>query len=243
MQSESILIDSHFHEPRCSFPAINAGCSADDLKERLEKFGGKDIFFGAAMGPWETENRSVEDIDSQFEILKGNIEKYSPLFIGETGLDYYWSSYGKPEIQMYLFEKHLSLAESLDKRVLIHSREAAGDTVSIIKNHSCTGVIHCCDGNPLLIKEALDKGYFISFAGNITYKANQHLRDALKTVPSDRLLLETDAPYLSPVPFRGKPNCSDNIIYTYKCAAEILGITEESLAEQVYRNFLAFTGK
>ncbi|MGX8685707.1 MAG: TatD family hydrolase, partial [Spirochaetales bacterium] len=91
-----------------------------------------------------------------------------------------------------------------------------------------------------LLETALDCGFWISFAGNLTYKSNDHLRRMLKKVPRNKLLLETDAPYLTPVPLRGKPNCPANIIHTYECAAQVLGISVEQLSEQVFENFTCF---
>lgn len=241
MQSDLVLTDSHFHSPKCSFPSINAGCSADDLPERIKLYSSEGVFFGASMGPWETDNRTDSEIDSQLEILKKNIEKYNPLFIGEIGLDYHYM-YGTKESQKRLFEIQMDMADELKKRVLIHCREASEDVCSVIRTHcpSYGGVIHCCDGSRDLINTALNHGFFISFAGNLTYKSNQSLRDALKTVPKDRLLLETDSPYLSPVPLRGLKNCSNNIIYTYNCAAETLEMKTEDLAALVYSNFRTF---
>lgn len=242
MQSNLTLTDSHFHSPKCDFPSINAGCSADDLAQRIKDYSSENTYFAAAMGPWETEGRTQSEIDSQFEILLANIRKYNPLFIGETGLDYYWQNYGKPDVQIPLFIRHLELASELDKRVLIHCRQADEDVCRILKEHSpsYSGVIHCCDGDKALVETALEQGFYISFAGNLTYKSNTAIRKALTIVPKDRLLLETDSPYLSPVPLRGKPNCSENIIYTYRTAAEILNIDPEELTALVYANFRTF---
>ena len=238
-----LLVDSHFHDwDNPVFPSINAGCTCDDLPERVRKYSAFDfVYLGAAMGPWEAKDADERKIDAGFGILVENIKKYDPLFIGETGLDYYWN-YGTHNLQISLFERQMDLAAKLGKRVLIHSRQACDDTCTIIKEHSSSkaGVIHCCDGNPLLIETALSKGYWISFAGNLTYKNNGHLREALKTVPKNRLLLETDSPYLSPVPFRGKPNTPDYIANTYAFASDVLGIDLEELTALVYSNFRAF---
>nr|MCR4676595.1 TatD family hydrolase [Sphaerochaetaceae bacterium] len=127
-------------------------------------------------------------------------------------------------------------------KIIIHNREADSQMCSLISTYgpSKGGIIHCFSGSMDVMRTALDKGYYISYAGNLTYRANQSLRDTLKHVPSDRLLLETDAPYLAPVPMRGKPNTPLYIIHTYECAAAVLGISTEELGERVFENFNNF---
>ncbi len=104
------------------------------------------------------------------------------------------------------------------------------------------GVIHCFDGNAALMDTALERGYYISFAGNLTYRNNVQLREMLKKVPRERLLLETDSPYLSPVPLRGRPNCPEHIIHTYRCAAEVLDIDFGKLKDIILENYRALAG-
>lgn len=244
------IIDSHFHtismfnaSGKTDFPVpgIDIGTEADDIPQRIELIRKNKLFFSAAMGPWETENRSIEEIDSQFEILKSNIEKYNPDFLGEMGLDYHYK-YNTPEVQKYLFSKQMDLASSIGKKVLIHNRESDKDTISVIESHpTVKGVIHCFSGDPDLMYVALEHEYYISFAGNLTYKSNQNLRDMLVQCPKDRILMETDAPYLAPSVKRGQPNIPEYIVYTYDCAANCLGMTFDSLAALVNANFRAFT--
>lgn len=247
------IIDSHFHaqmliekgldaKEAMSFlcGGIDIGCSADDIKERIKITSPfPNILSAAAMGPWETDNRSLDGLEKQLEVLFENIEKYNVKFVGEAGLDNYWK-YGSVEKQEYLFISQMKYADKSGRRIIIHNREADQRTKEIINQYgpSKGGIIHCCSGNEEVIKTALDNGYYISYAGNITYKANTYLRDTLKAVPNDRLLLETDAPYLAPVPMRGKPNTPLYIPHTYSCAAQILGISVEELSERVYSNFL-----
>lgn len=247
------IIDSHFHSLKVKSSdldinlaltsltgGIDIGTKCSDLAERFELVSQfPHIKMSAAMGPWEVENKSIEQIDSEFEILKAEISRFNPLFIGECGLDYHYM-YGTKESQIHLFEKHLALAQSLNKRVLIHNRESDRDTESLIKKFNATGVIHCFSGDLDLMNTAVEHGYFISFAGNLTYKSNQNLRDALKLVPRDRILLETDAPYLSPSKMRGNPNTPLYIQYTYECAAEVLGISLDELKELILNNFNNF---
>lgn len=255
MQSESFfdytnIIDSHFHtlsvnerngETVFDIPGIDIGTQADDLPIRI-KFNenNRNLLFSAAMGPWETLNRSKDEIDKLFELLIKNIDIYKPSFIGECGLDYHYM-YNTPEIQIYLFEKHMKLAKSMNKKVLIHNRESDTDSIKVIRNNpDVKGLIHCFSGDPDLMHTALEHGYYISFAGNLTYKANQNLRDMLVKCPKDRILLETDSPYLAPVPKRGQTNTPALIVYTYQCASECLGMSFNDLAALINTNFRAF---
>ena len=255
---ETSVIDSHFHSQLLnsydfsSVMGIDIGTCCDDLPKRYELLNKyPNIKLSAAMGPWECGKslsktitdvekygfRTIQEINSDFERLINNIDLYNPLFIGECGLDYYWM-YATREIQIELFEKHFQLAEKLKKAIIIHNREADSDTAALIKAHNVkTGIIHCFSGDEILMKTALDKGFYISFAGNLTFKKNTELREMLKKVPKARLLLETDSPYLTPVPFRGQQNTPDKVKYTYLCASETLGIPLVELSEQISQNY------
>ena len=233
---------------------IDIGCVHDDLVERskfLKPYPG--ILLSGAMGPWEagksetkdteieaefSTTKSMEQLEEEFGILKNNIKEYKARFIGEIGLDYYWE-YGNHEKQKFLFETQMKWADELGLCVLIHDRDADADVADTIRRlgPSKGGVIHCFDGSEAVLGCALDRDYFISFAGNLTYKSNEQLRQMLKKVPKDKILLETDAPYLTPVPLRGKPNSPEKIIHTYECASEVLGISLENLKSIVLENF------
>ena len=238
---------------------IDIGCTHDDLIQRsrlLEKY--PKILLAGAMGPWEagrsetkpvepefefSKIKSTEQILGELEILKENLAKYKAAFIGEIGLDYYWD-YGTHEKQHLIFETQMKWAEETGMKVLIHDRDADDDVIDAIRRlgPSEGGVIHCFDGNAALMETALEHGYCISFAGNLTYKNNGTLREMLKKIPADRLLLETDSPYLSPVPLRGRPNCPEYLIHTYRCAAEVLDMDFVALKERILGNFLTLTG-
>ena len=233
---------------------IDIGCTHDDLpsrKQSLEKY--PHILLAAAMGPWEAGASKSKGTDPDFEyntikstdqilgeldILRSNIETYRPSFIGEIGLDYYWD-YGSREKQKLIFETQMKWASELGLCVLIHDRDADEDIIDTIKRLGPDngGVIHCFDGCESLMQAALEHGYYISFAGNLTFKKNDSLRDMLRRVPVDRILLETDSPYLTPVPLRGRTNSPEYIVNTYRCAAEVLGMSEEALSERVIENF------
>ena len=249
------ITDSHFHtemvierglDYKASFSmlsgGIDAGCDLNDIERRSKLLEGFDhIHLAAAMGPWCASDMAAEDLESALSQLEEKIQTYHAHFLGEIGLDYYWN-YGTPELQKDLFQSQMLLANRLGFRILVHCRDAAGDVSNLIKSvrPSKAGVIHCFDGSEELLETALDCGFWISFAGNLTYKSNDHLRQMLKKVPRGKLLLETDAPYLTPVPLRGKPNCPANIIHTYECAAQVLGISVQQLSEQVFENFICF---
>ncbi|MBR2282779.1 MAG: TatD family hydrolase [Spirochaetales bacterium] len=239
---------------------IDIGCTHDDLPHRseiLKPYPG--ILLAGAMGPWEAGARetghsepeqefsrikSLDDIAAELDVLKGNIQAFRPAFIGEIGLDYHWE-YGTHEKQHLIFETQLRWAEDLGLAVLIHDRDADDDMVDAIRRLSPSkgGVIHCFDGCERLMQQALDRGFYISFAGNLTYRSNTQLRDMLRKVPTDRLLLETDSPYLAPVPMRGKPNCPAYVIHTYECAAQTLEMEMEALKELVASNFKTLISK
>lgn len=233
---------------------IDIGCTHDDLPKRSDLL--KDypaILLSGAMGPWEAGRsetkpvepeyeyqsaKSISQIESELDILKENIIRYKASFIGEIGLDYYWD-YGTHEKQHLIFETQMRWASEMGLRVLIHDRDADTDTAEVIRRLGPDrgGVIHCFDGSPIVLEAALEKGYFISFAGNLTYKRNTDLRQMLRRVPLDRLLLETDSPYLAPVPLRGQSNNPSFIIHTYECAAETLGMNAEDLAIIIKDNY------
>jgi len=232
---------------------IDIGCTHDDLPERVELLKDRPgILIAGAMGPWEagksesrplhedadfTKEKSLETIEGELGILRKNIERYKARFVGEIGLDYYWE-YGNHDKQHLIFESQMEFADRTGRCVLIHDRDADEGICNVIrrKGPSKGGVIHCFDGSPVVLETALSRGYFISFAGNLTYKSNINLRQMLKRVPKNRILMETDAPYLSPVPLRGKTNSPAHIIHTYECAAEVLGISLEELKETVLSN-------
>ncbi len=248
------LIDSHFHtlmfdsrgnsmEDAFSSIAggIDIGTEYNDLEERSKAIAEyPHILKSAAMGPWETQNADKKELDRRFEILKKYIDKYNADLLGEFGLDNY-CGYGPKEMQEYLMHRHMEFARDKSMKIIIHNREADNQIIKIIKQYSnVSGIIHCFSGNKDVLKTALELGYYISYAGNITFKSNNELRETLKLVPSDRLLLETDSPYLTPVPKRGTQNTPENMIYTYNCVAEYLGKSTEQLAEEIYGNFTCF---
>ncbi len=165
--------------------------------------------------------------------------------IGETGLDYYYGADTKDQ-QQSRFIHHLVAAKTCKKPVIIHTRDAREDTIAIMKQHADTsvaGVMHCFTESWDMAKQALDLGFYISFSGIVTFKNAEELRAVAMKVPMDRMLIETDSPYLAPVPYRGKSNEPAFVAEVAKLLAELRGVSVEALAEQTTENFCRlFTG-
>jgi len=171
--------------------------------------------------------------------------KFSRLLlgIGECGLDYYRMHQPK-EMQIQSFETQIDIAKKHKLPLIIHSRDAMDDTLEILKNKKYGyGIMHCFAGDSAAAKRVLDMGFMISFAGNVTYKAAVELHDSAAYVPLDRILLETDSPFLSPIPMRGKPNLPEYIKHTYKFIAEHKKISLEELEDSITENFISLIRK
>lgn len=170
------------------------------------------------------------------EIIKNDTNK-KIVAIGEIGLDYYWNKENK-QIQKEMFIKQIELANKYNLPIVIHTREATCDTIEILKENKVnyTGVFHCCPLNRELIKEALTLGYYISFAGPITFKNSKNAEEIVKMVPLEKILIETDSPYLAPEPKRGTRNNSINVKYIAEKIAEFKGIAIEEVANMTYNN-------
>ncbi|MGM9972957.1 MAG: TatD family hydrolase [Clostridiaceae bacterium] len=157
--------------------------------------------------------------------------------IGEIGLDYYWEENPPKEIQLEVFRDQMKLAEELNLPVVIHDRDAHGDTLSIIKEFpKVKGVLHCFGGSVEFARECIKEGYYIGFTGVVTFKNAKKLLEVAKDIPLDRMLVETDAPYMAPVPFRGKRNQSDYIINIINKIAELRETTPEEISRTTIEN-------
>ena len=159
--------------------------------------------------------------------------------IGEIGLDYYWTQDNKPK-QREVFCKQLELGRKIEKPVIVHDRDAHADTLEILKEYKPFGVVHSFSGSPEMAKELLDLGFYIGIGGVITFKNARRLPEVVKILPDDRILLETDAPYLAPVPFRSKTNHSALIYYAAEKIAEIRETTVEHILKISFENALKF---
>lgn len=151
--------------------------------------------------------------------------------IGEIGLDYYWAENPPREFQRQVFRAQLELALELDLPVIIHDREAHGDSLAIVKEYpALRGVFHCYSGSVEMAKELLDRGWYLGFDGPVTYKNARRTVEVAEMIPIDRILVETDSPYMSPVPVRGKRNDSRNVAYIVEKLAQIKGISSDEMA-------------
>lgn len=212
---------------------INIGADMESSVKSME-LAKKYDFIYAAVGvhPHEAESMTDEDINKLREYSK--YEKV--VAIGEIGLDYYYD-FSPREKQRYWFERQLELAAELDLPVSIHSRDAAQETFDIIKNSNVRkGVIHAYSGSAEMAKDYIDMGFYLGIGGVLTFKNAKKLVDVVRFAPMERILLETDSPYLSPVPVRGTVNNSQNLRYIADKIGEIKQISAEKVCEITSQN-------
>ena len=198
---------------------------AVELAERDEG-----VFAALGIHPHQAGGEEAGRVDELRDLLA------SPraVAVGETGLDHY-RDYAPHDRQRELFEAQLELAAELGKPVVIHTRAADGDTLAALDGFGGTVVLHCFS-SPALLDPALQRGWYVSFAGNVTYPNAYDLRAAARGVPAERLLVETDSPYLSPQPRRGRPNEPANVVHTVAALAEARGDERDALAAQLDAN-------
>lgn len=174
-----------------------------------------------------------------FQALNDQLTR-SPVALGECGLDYHWLTQHPKRLQIIdlqqeLFLHQLKLAQKYKLPLTLHIRDAHTDTLNFLRRHPVKAVLHCFSGDEAILRQALDLDLYISFAGNLTYSSSKTLRSLLPLVPANRLLLETDAPYLNP--HRGQfPNHPANIVSTYTCASQLLNQTLSHLEHQISKN-------
>ena len=181
-----------------------------------------------------------EELEKCCEIDFQQIEKLAAqqkcVAIGEIGLDYYWDASHKAE-QKALFRRQIDLALELDKPIIVHDREAHGDCLEIVRDYpGLRGVFHCYSGSADMAEELLKRGWYLGFDGPITYKNARKALEVLALCPLERILVETDSPYLSPVPMRGKRNDSGNLPYIVDKIAEVKGLSHEAVAAATLAN-------
>jgi TatD DNase family protein len=192
------------------------------------------VFASVGVHPNEREGR-----DPQIAELVALADDPRVVAIGETGLDYYRSE-GDPAWQQERFRRHIRAAKEARKPLIIHTREAAEDTLRLMREEGAGeagGVMHCFTESWEVARSALDLGFYISFSGIISFKTAEALREVAKKVPADRLLIETDAPYLAPVPYRGKTNEPAYLRHVAECLAGVRETTPGDIAELTTRNF------
>lgn len=184
--------------------------------------------------------KSLSEVDLMIEEIENIIKQdknNKVLAIGEIGLDYYWNKENK-DIQQEVFIKQIKLANKYNMPIVIHTREAVDDTLKILRENSVNnkGVFHCCPLNRELVKQGLDLGFYISFAGPVTFKNSKNAEEIVNMVPINKILIETDSPYLAPEPKRGTRNDSRNVKHIAEKIAEFKAIAVEDVAKHTYEN-------
>ena len=211
-------------DPGCD---MDSSCKALELAERFSY-----VYAAVGLHPEELEKHGPDALDKVRE-LAGHPKCVA---IGEIGLDYYWDASQKEE-QKELFRRQIELALELEKPVIVHDREAHGDCLEIVRDYpGLRGVFHCYSGSGEMAKELLKLGWYLGFDGPITYKNARKALEVLELCPMDRILVETDSPYLSPVPMRGKRNDSSNLRYVVEKIALIKELSHEEIAALTMAN-------
>lgn len=250
-----MLVDSHCHLDRLDLTAYGGsldaalaaarergvghflciGVSADNasaVKELAERYSDVDCSVG--VHPLDLEPGAAPAL----EWLLGELDHPGVVAIGETGLDYHYEPEAA-ELQQQAFALHLQAAHITGKPVIVHTREARADTLRLLREAALpqAGVLHCFTEDWDMARAALDMGFYISLSGIVTFRNAEALREVARQVPADRLLVETDAPYLAPVPHRGKPNVPAYVRDVAEYLAVLRGVSIEQLAEQTTANF------
>ena len=243
------IFDSHAHYDSEAFDAdrkelLNAlpdqgvcgiiNC-ASDMASSLTSLGLADefdfIYAACGVHPHEAEGCK----DGYISVLKKLCAEEKCVAVGEIGLDYHYD-FSPRDIQKTVFEQQLILAKELDLPVIIHDREAHEDTMNLLKKYTPKGVVHCFSGSAEMAKEVVKLGMYIGLGGAATFKNARKPREVAEVVPSDKLLIETDCPYMTPVPFRGQRCDSSFIPYTAEVIAQVRGITVDEILDLTRKN-------
>ena len=208
---------------------VNPGCDGPTSAFAVE-LAEKYDFIYAAVG-WHPEELKGIPADYLEQLAAWAVHP-KVVAIGEIGLDYYWKENEPKEVQQRIFLEQIDLAKQLDLPIIIHDSDAHGDMLELFQKEvkGVQAVFHCFSGSLEMAKELAKRGYYFGFGGTSTYKNNQKTREVMQYVPKELLLFETDSPYLSPVPFRGKRNNPGYVEYTARHAAELLGMDFAELA-------------
>lgn len=216
-----------------------ASSSVEDTAENSEISLKYDYIYAAAGVHPESVDTNPENYLDIVESTVRNNPKVRA--IGEIGLDYHYDGYDRDK-QIKLFSEQLELAKALDMPVIVHSRDACEDTLNILKKYRPKGVVHCFSGSAETAAKIVKLGMYVGFTGVLTFKNAKKAIRALEAVPMERLLLETDCPYMAPVPFRGKRCDSSMIAMTAEKAAEIKGMSTQKMLDVTCRNGMEFYG-
>jgi TatD DNase family protein len=214
---------------------VNIGCNLEDcprtvaLAEQYDK-----VYAAVGLHPEDVKTYTPEGWDMICRLA----EHPKVVGIGETGLDYYWDTSTK-DAQKVLFEQHIDLAKQLHKPLVIHDREAHGDTLDILKRTNAKevgGILHAFSGSVEMAMEVIKLGFYIGLGGPVTFKNARKAVEVAQAIPLEYLVIETDCPYMAPVPFRGKRNEPMLVQHTATKIAELRGISVEELIEATYQN-------
>lgn len=218
---------------------VDVCASFESIQSVLELVKKYDFIYGAV----GVHPDNVGELDEEkFDIIEKAANENKIIAVGEIGLDYYWDEAPR-DIQKYWFERQLDLAEKINKPFIIHSREACADTMEILhKRKNLNGVMHCYSYSAETAKELIAMGMMFGIGGVVTFKNAKKLVEAVEIIPIDRILLETDCPYLAPEPFRGKRNDSSLIKYVIEKIADIKGMLPSEVESICYNNTMKFFG-
>ena len=212
-------------DPGCDLPTSWAALA---LAEQFPH-----VYAAVGIHPEDCAGYTDADLDALRQLCRHD----KAVAIGEIGLDYYWAENPPREFQQQVFRRQLELALELDMPVIIHDREAHGDSLAIVKEYpGLRGVFHCFSGSPEMAAELLKRGWYLGFDGPITYKNAKRAPEVAAMTPLDRILVETDSPYMTPVPFRGKRNDSRYLPYVLEKLAEWKGVTTEEMTDITFAN-------
>ncbi len=214
---------------------VNIGASIQSTKDTLKLIKTYPNVYGV-VGVHPSECAELDD--THLSWLESISTKEKVLAIGEIGLDYYWDTPAR-EVQKKWFIAQLNVAKKVKLPIVIHSRDAANDTLQIMKQESAKdlgGVIHCFSYGTEMAREFLNMGFYLGIGGVVTFSNAKNIKEVVAYTPMDRIVLETDCPYLSPVPFRGKRNSSLNLPYVVEAISEIKGITKEEVIKITNNN-------
>ena len=215
---------------------VDPGCELESSRAALA-LAKRYPFVYAAVGIHPSDCAGTGE--AEFAALRKLCGHEKVVAVGEIGLDYYWKDNPSKEFQQTVFRRQIELAIELDLPVIVHDREAHGDSLAIVLDYpEARGVFHCFSGSPEMAEELLKRGWFLGFDGPITYKNAQKAPEVAAVTPLDRIVVETDSPYLTPVPFRGKRNDSRNLPYIIEKLAEWTGISPEEMARITWENGL-----
>ena len=218
-------------DPGCDLPSSRAAAA---LAERFPH-----VYAAAGIHPEDCAGCTDADFDAVAELCR----REKVVAFGVIGLDYYWAVYPPREFQQRVFRRQLELALALDLPVIVHDREAHGACLAIVREYSgLRGVFHCFSGSPEMAEELLKRGWYLGFDGPVTYKNARRAPEVAAVTPLDRIVVETDSPYMAPVPLRGRRNDSRNLPYVIETLAAWKGVSPAEMTDITWNNGLRLFG-